>query len=217
MTQRIRERKGGIKTSNHSDDQSVPHPNAILPHTDDFIHSNIITNHESKTPQKMFSPAVSTGPKMDHTFSFPSQSTAKTGQEDAQMIEEKGPDSSMGKSSAPSVTEVQERHPSLSIDDISRQVQELVEKINDSRTSDQKVMDSYQRELVEKMTGACQQMKEKMFMVYEENSIEMQVKLQELSQVLGSCTKLSDELLEARRALAGLREALAISETSEAQ
>ncbi len=40
---------------------------------------------------------------------------------------------------------------SSSIDDISRRVQDLVEKINDSRTSDQKVMDSFQEKLVDKV------------------------------------------------------------------
>lgn len=58
-------------------------------------------------------------------------------------------------------------------------------------------------------------MKEHMYTVYEENSNEMQVKLQELSEVLESCTKLNKELMEANRALAGLREGLAISQTSE--
>lgn len=52
-------------------------------------------------------------------------------------------------------------------------------------------------------------------MVYEENSNEMQVKLQELSEVLESCTKLNKELLEASRALTHLREGLAISQTSD--
>ena len=61
----------------------------------------------------------------------------------------------------------------------------------------------------------CQQMKEHLFTVYEENSNEMQVKLLELSEVLESCTKLNSELLEASHALAGLRGALAISQTSE--
>lgn len=40
---------------------------------------------------------------------------------------------------------------SSEIDDISRRVQELVEKINDSRISDQKVLDSFQEKLVEKV------------------------------------------------------------------
>lgn len=61
----------------------------------------------------------------------------------------------------------------------------------------------------------CQQMKENMYMVYEENSSEMQLKLQELTEVLENCTKLSKELMEASQALAGLREGLAISQTSE--
>ncbi|KAI3352814.1 hypothetical protein L3Q82_019394 [Scortum barcoo] len=104
---------------------------------------------------------------------------------------------------------------SSSIDDISRRVQDLVQKINDSRTRDQKVMDSFQGKLVEKVTEMCQQMKEHMYMVYEENSNEMQVKLQELSEVLESCSKLNKELMEANQALKGLREGLAISQTSE--
>lgn len=54
-----------------------------------------------------------------------------------------------------------------------------------------------------------------MYTVYEENSSEMQLKLQELTEVLESCTKLSKELMEASQALAGLREGLAISQTSE--
>ncbi|XP_060882617.1 synaptonemal complex central element protein 2 [Labrus mixtus] len=96
---------------------------------------------------------------------------------------------------------------SSSIGEISRRAQELVLKINDSRTSDQKVMDSFQEKLVEKVT----EMKEHMYTVYEENSNVMQVKLQELSEVLESCTKLKKELIEASQGLARLREGLAIS------
>lgn len=65
------------------------------------------------------------------------------------------------------------------------------------------------------MTETCQQVKEHMYTVYEENSNVMQVKLQELSEVLERCTKLNSELLEATQALAALREGLAISQASE--
>lgn len=54
-----------------------------------------------------------------------------------------------------------------------------------------------------------------MYTLYEDNSNEMQVKLQELTEVLESCTKLNKELMEASQALAGLREGLAISQMSE--
>lgn len=54
-----------------------------------------------------------------------------------------------------------------------------------------------------------------MYTVYEENSSEMQVKLQELSEILESCTKLNMELMEANQALAGLRESLARSQMPE--
>lgn len=61
----------------------------------------------------------------------------------------------------------------------------------------------------------CQQMKELMYSVYEENSNKMEGKLQELFEVLERCTKLNKELVEAKQALSGLREALAISQTPE--
>lgn len=61
----------------------------------------------------------------------------------------------------------------------------------------------------------CQQMKELMYSVYEENSNKMEGKLQELFEVLERCTKLNKELVEANQALSGLREALAVSQTPE--
>lgn len=63
------------------------------------------------------------------------------------------------------------------------------------------------------VTETCLLMKEHMYMVYEDNSNEMQIKLQELSLVLESCSKLYNELLEANQALASLRDGLAISQT----
>lgn len=61
------------------------------------------------------------------------------------------------------------------------------------------------------VTELCQQMKENMYTVYEDNSNEMQLKLQELTEVLESCNKLITELTEASQALAGLRTGLANS------
>ncbi|KAF1395475.1 hypothetical protein PFLUV_G00011900 [Perca fluviatilis] len=144
-----------------------------------------------------------------------SQSAPKIGHEDSQLTEDMDPDSSRGKPSNTSMTETQGQDTCSKIDDISRRVQELVEKINDNRTSDQKVMDSFQEKLVQKVTEMCRQMKEHMYTVYEENSNEMQVKLQVLSEVLESCTKLNSELIEANQALASLRGGLAINQTSE--
>ncbi|TNN49941.1 Synaptonemal complex central element protein 2 [Liparis tanakae] len=157
---------------------------------------------------------------MDYFFdpSLPSasRSSSRSGHEEPHMTDEPmhiigDTDPSRGMSS--SMPESQEQH--SSIDDISRRAQELVEKINDSRTTDQKVLDSFQEKLVEKVTEMCQQMKDHMYTIYEENSNEMQVKLQELSEVLESCTKLNSELTEATQALGSLRGGLAISETSD--
>uniref|UniRef100_UPI0037E96226 synaptonemal complex central element protein 2 n=1 Tax=Semicossyphus pulcher TaxID=241346 RepID=UPI0037E96226 len=143
-----------------------------------------------------------------------SESSQRDGQDDSKMTEDSH-DSSRGKSSSVSIPGIQEQNTSSSIDDISRRVQDLIEKINESRTSDQKVMDTFQDKLVQKVTEMFQQMKEHMYTVYEDNSNVMQVKLQELSEVLESCTKLNKELLEASQALASLREGLAISQASE--
>lgn len=68
--------------------------------------------------------------------------------------------------------------------------------------------------LPHQVTEMCQQMKSHMYAVYEGNSDEMQVKLQELSEVLDSCTKLNHELLEAGQALACLREDLVPNQSS---
>ncbi|XP_041641874.1 synaptonemal complex central element protein 2 [Cheilinus undulatus] len=160
-----------------------------------------------------------------------SESNPKNGHGESQMTEDSN-DLPRGKSSSVGITEFQEQHnrypheaipvgitefqgqhTSSNIDDISRRVQDLVEKINNSRTSDQKVMDSFQEKLVEKVTEMLQQMKEHMYTVYEENSNVMQVKLQELSEVLESCSKLNKELMEASQALKSLREGLAIIQT----
>ncbi|XP_061579128.1 synaptonemal complex central element protein 2 [Cololabis saira] len=113
------------------------------------------------------------------------------------------------------MTDVMEQQDSSNIDDISRRAEKMVENINHRRTSDQNVMDSFQEKLVEKVTEICQQMKQQMYTVYEENSDEMQVRLQELSEVLESCSKLNHELLEASHALVCLREGLAVNPSSE--
>uniref|UniRef100_A0A3B5KF08 Synaptonemal complex central element protein 2 n=1 Tax=Takifugu rubripes TaxID=31033 RepID=A0A3B5KF08_TAKRU len=96
------------------------------------------------------------------------------------------------------------------IDEIGRKVEGLIGKINNSRSSDQTVMDGFQQELMNKMTHVCEEMKGSMYTVYEDNSDEMQMKLQELSKVLDNCTRLHQELLEATQALSGLRASLGI-------
>uniref|UniRef100_A0A3Q3Q2C4 Uncharacterized protein n=1 Tax=Monopterus albus TaxID=43700 RepID=A0A3Q3Q2C4_MONAL len=143
----------------------------------------------------------------DRTSPSTSVSTPNNEQDDSYMTEDIDHNLLRGNSSSLSTAEIQEEHTSSSIDDISRRAQELLEKINNSRTSNQKLMDSFQEKLVAKVTEMCLQVKDHMYEVYEENSNEMRVKLQELSEVLESCTKLSNELLEANRALVSLREA----------
>ncbi|XP_008315862.1 synaptonemal complex central element protein 2 isoform X2 [Cynoglossus semilaevis] len=95
-----------------------------------------------------------------------------------------------------------------SLDSITRRMEELVENINRRRTSDQKLMESFHRNLTKKVSDANQQMKDQMFIVYEDNNRKMQAKLQEISDVLDNCTKLKNELLEASGALCMLQEGL---------
>ncbi|XP_013873510.1 synaptonemal complex central element protein 2 [Austrofundulus limnaeus] len=141
------------------------------------------------------------------------QSSSK-GHGDSLVTENTDYDPSGDKSYSVALTEIQEQQGSSSVDDISRRAQEMVEKINQSRASDQNVMDSFEQKLIQKVTEMFQQMKEHMYTVYEKNSAEMQLKLQELAEVLDSCTKLNDELVEAGQALASLREALGITQSS---
>lgn len=65
--------------------------------------------------------------------------------------------------------------------------------------------------LIPQVTDVCQEMKESMYTVYEDNSTEMHVKLEELSKVLESCTRLHQELVEATQALSGLRVGISIN------
>lgn len=58
-------------------------------------------------------------------------------------------------------------------------------------------------------------MKECMYTIYESNNHEIQVKLQELSEVLENCSRLNHELLEASQALASLRDGLDINQRKE--
>ncbi|KAM4594096.1 synaptonemal complex central element protein 2 isoform 2-T3 [Fundulus diaphanus] len=144
-----------------------------------------------------------------------SMSTPKKGHDDSLMLGDTDHDLSRKKSSSVSMTEIQEQHSSSYIDDISKKAQEMVEKINHGRTRDQEMMNSFQEKLTEKVTEMCQLMKEHMYIIYEKNSNEIQVKLQELSEVLENCSKLNHELLEASQALASLRHGLDINQRSE--
>ena len=68
---------------------------------------------------------------------------------------------------------------------------------------------------IPQVSEMCQQMKEQVYTEYENNSSNMQVKLQELTEVLERCAKLNNELTEATQALGTLRGGLAINQTSE--
>ncbi|KAM3624261.1 uncharacterized protein V6R79_021227 [Siganus canaliculatus] len=144
-----------------------------------------------------------------------SQPAPQNGNGDAQMTDGTDIDSARGKSASKSVSDIQEQHTSTIIDNISRRAQDLVEKINDSRTTDQKLLDSFQEKIIVKVTEMCQQMKQHMYMVYEKNSSQMQVKLLELSEVLERCSKLDKELMEANQVLERLRQSQALSQMSE--
>ncbi|XP_068176837.1 synaptonemal complex central element protein 2 isoform X2 [Antennarius striatus] len=91
-----------------------------------------------------------------------------------------------------------------SINNISQDVQRLIEKVNSNRSSDLKMIDHFQEQMIALVTEMCQQMKSCMYSIYEANSAEMQPKLQEVSELLENCVKVSGELEEANQELSGL-------------
>ncbi|XP_068607410.1 synaptonemal complex central element protein 2 isoform X2 [Brachionichthys hirsutus] len=104
-------------------------------------------------------------------------------------------------------SEIEIQEQSVSITGISRKMETLIERVNSNRSSDMIMIESFQEQMIEKVVEMCQLMKSHMCATYEANSMEMQPKLQELSEVLENCTKLGNELLEVNQELVGLREA----------
>ncbi|KAJ0033333.1 hypothetical protein NQD34_000440, partial [Periophthalmus magnuspinnatus] len=92
-----------------------------------------------------------------------------------------------------------------SVEKIRNKVEELVERINTSRASD-KEMDSYQKKLSDKLSEMCQQLKDHLYSVYEDNSRKIEGKLTELSEILNNCQRLNQDLQEATQALSHLRD-----------
>ncbi|XP_061888989.1 synaptonemal complex central element protein 2 [Entelurus aequoreus] len=147
---------------------------------------------------------------MDFFFDeLPLHSTQKVGCADPQMVKETEPGPSVSR------PDIQEENSNSIVNDISRRVQDLVQKVHDRRTSDQKEIEDFQETILEKVTEMCQQMKQDMYIAYEENSGVMEVKLQELTEVLERCSVLQNELMEASSVLANIRENLAIDQPSQ--
>ncbi|XP_026862332.2 synaptonemal complex central element protein 2 [Electrophorus electricus] len=94
------------------------------------------------------------------------------------------------------------------IDDIGKKAQDLIERINQSRAMDQKIMNSFEEKLMQKVSEMCQQVKEQMFEYYEEHSQGMQAKLIELTGVLERSNQLSLELQDASQTLAAINKGL---------
>ncbi|KAL7850659.1 hypothetical protein SRHO_G00200080 [Serrasalmus rhombeus] len=94
------------------------------------------------------------------------------------------------------------------IDEIGRKAQDLIERINQSRAMDQKVLSSFEEKLMQKVSEMCQQVKEQMFEYYEEHSRGMETKFTELSEVLERSSQLSMELQGASQTLAAINKGL---------
>ncbi|KAF4092703.1 hypothetical protein AMELA_G00023930 [Ameiurus melas] len=94
------------------------------------------------------------------------------------------------------------------IDEIGKKAQDLIERINQNRAMDQKLMNSFEEKLMKKVSEMCQQMKEQMFEYYEKHSREMETKLTDLSEVLERSSQLSMELQGASQTLAAINKGL---------
>ncbi|XP_062874829.1 synaptonemal complex central element protein 2 [Trichomycterus rosablanca] len=94
------------------------------------------------------------------------------------------------------------------IDEIGKKAQDLIERINQSRSMDQKLMNSFEEKLMKKVSEMCQQVKEQMFEYYDKHSQEMETKIGELTEVLERSSQLSMELQEASQTLAAINKGL---------
>ncbi|KAL7860340.1 hypothetical protein AOLI_G00166890 [Acnodon oligacanthus] len=94
------------------------------------------------------------------------------------------------------------------IDEIGKKAQDLIERINQSRAMDQKVLSTFEEKLMRKVSEMCQQVKEQMFEYYEEHSRGMETKFTELSEVLERSSQLSLELQGASQTLAAINKGL---------
>ncbi|XP_051572801.1 uncharacterized protein LOC127451854 isoform X1 [Myxocyprinus asiaticus] len=97
---------------------------------------------------------------------------------------------------------------SSSIDEIGKKAQDLIERINERRAMDQHVMDSFEEKLIKKVREMCQQVKEQMFVFYEQHSQGMEASISELSEVLERSSQLSMELQGASQTLAAINKGL---------
>ncbi|KAJ8345146.1 hypothetical protein SKAU_G00293390 [Synaphobranchus kaupii] len=94
------------------------------------------------------------------------------------------------------------------VDQIGRRAQDLVEKINERRATDQEIMNDFQEKLTKKVSEVCQQVKEQMFSSYEANGRLMESRLLELSEVLGRSSQLITDLQGASQTLAAINKGL---------
>ncbi|XP_066499012.1 synaptonemal complex central element protein 2 [Hoplias malabaricus] len=94
------------------------------------------------------------------------------------------------------------------IDKIGKKAQDLIERINQSRAMDQKILNNFEEKLMQKVSEMCQQVKEQMFEYYEEHSRKMETRFAELSEVLERSSQLSLELKEASQTLAAINKGL---------
>ncbi|KAG5279021.1 hypothetical protein AALO_G00105250 [Alosa alosa] len=94
------------------------------------------------------------------------------------------------------------------IDELEKRVQGVLGQINENRSNDQEMMINFQEKLSSEVSVVCQQMKDHMFSVYEENSQAMEARLTELSQVLQNCSRLLAELQGVSQDLSALNTGL---------
>ncbi|KAF7698146.1 synaptonemal complex central element protein 2 [Silurus meridionalis] len=94
------------------------------------------------------------------------------------------------------------------IDAIGKKAQDLIERINQSRAMDQKLMNNFEEKLMKQVSEMCQQVKEQMFEYYDKHSRGMETKLTELTEVLERSNQLSIELQRASQTLAAINKGL---------
>uniref|UniRef100_W5MP54 Synaptonemal complex central element protein 2 n=1 Tax=Lepisosteus oculatus TaxID=7918 RepID=W5MP54_LEPOC len=94
------------------------------------------------------------------------------------------------------------------IEEIGKKAQDLIEKLNESRKENDELMNNFQDKIMMKVESLCQQMKDHMCEVYEEDNMLVEEKLQQLSESLQRSRLLNMELHGASQSLRTINKCL---------
>ncbi|XP_072000738.1 synaptonemal complex central element protein 2 [Engystomops pustulosus] len=81
-----------------------------------------------------------------------------------------------------------------SVEVLQSRAQTLIDKINEGRTKDQTMMKNFNTNLNIKVADVSRRLETRMYTMYEQNNAQLEVRLQELTEVIERIRQLQDEL-----------------------